>query len=188
MNAATEVIPNIDVPDIRVAKIATADSLSGLSQLEYHLGYLASNKDSIYFRLWKNSGNGKFSTTWRALADIETVLAKVPADSSFTLDALSPMFLGVSVNDRYFCVACLVGAGFFARTASGYQRNMPAELWEELQSLIDAGTNLQPATMGQGAGHTAPKASEVAKVSPVPKAGTLAKKLVKKSAAPTANG
>jgi hypothetical protein len=177
-----EVTSNIDVPDIRVAKIATAGSLSGLSQLEYHLGYLADNKDSIYFRLWKNSGNGRFSTDWRGLAEIETVLAKVPADSSFTADALTPMFLGRSVNNRYFSIACLVGAGFFARTASGYMRNMPAELWEELQSLIDAGTNLVPAAMGQGVGHNAVKL-----VSAVPKASPVAKKSAKKPAAPAAS-
>ena len=180
----TEVKTNLDVPDICVAKIAMADSLSGLSQLEYHLGYLASDKDRIYFRLWKNSGNGKFSADWRALADIEKVLATVPAESSFTADALIPMFLGRSVNNRYFSIACLLGAGFFARTASGYIRNTPTELWEELQGLIDAGTNLQPATMGQGAGHNAAK---VPAASAVPKASPVAKKLAK-NAAPTTNG
>ena len=181
-NAA--ITSNLDVPDIRVAKIATAPSLSSLSELEYHLGYLAGNKDSIYFRLWKNSGNGKFSTDWRALADIETVLAKVPADSSFTADALIPMFQGRSVNNRYFSIACLLDAGFFAGTASGYIRNTPVALWEELQGLIDAGTNLLPATMRQGAGHNAVK---VPTVSAVPKASPVAKKSGKKPAEPTAS-
>jgi hypothetical protein len=180
----TEVTSNLDAPDIRVVKIATAPSLSSLSELEYHLGYLADNKESIYFRLWKNSGNGKFSTDWRALADIETVLAKVPADSSFTADALTPMFLGRSVNNRYFSIACLLGAGFFARTASGYIRNTPTELWEELQSLIDAGTNLLPATMSKGAVHFAVK---VPTVSAVPKVSPVAKKSAKKPAAPAAS-
>jgi hypothetical protein len=177
----TEVIPNLDVPDIRVAKIATADSLSGLSQLEYHLGYLADNKDSIYFRLWKNSGNGKFSADWYALADVEKVLAKVPAEAPFTADALIPMFQGRSVNNRYFSIACLLGAGFLARTTSGYIRNTPVALWEELQRLIDAGTNLPPAAMGQGARHN------VVKVGAVPKDSPVAKKSGKK-AVPVANG
>ncbi|WP_301103317.1 hypothetical protein [Propionivibrio sp.] len=120
----TEVIPHLEAPDIRVAKIATAASLSGSSQLAYHLGYLASNKDSIFFRLWKNSGNGKFSTDWRALADIEKALAKLPTESSFTADAFAPMFQGRSVNNRYFTFACLLGAGFLCRTDKGYSTGM----------------------------------------------------------------
>ena len=88
----------LELPDIRVAKIATAFSLSKLSEIEYHLGYLASSPDRIFIRLWKNSGNGKFNTNWLALADIEKALAKVPADGSFTADAFTPLFLHRSVN------------------------------------------------------------------------------------------
>jgi len=149
----TEVVPNIEVPDIRVAKIATAPSLSGLSDLEYHLGYLTSSKDRIYIRLWRNSGNGKFNTDWLALADIEKALAKVPAEGSFTADAFVPMFQGRSVNSRYFTIACLLHAGLLARADDGYLRNTPAELWTELLGLIEAGTNLLPAAMNQPVGH-----------------------------------
>ena len=148
-----EVVPSFEVPDIRVAKIATAPSLSGLSDLEYHLGYLASNKDRIYIRLWKNSGNGKFNTDWLALADIEKALAKVPAEGSFTADAFVPLFQGRSVNSRYFTIACLLHAGLLRKAEEGYARDTPAELWKELLGLIEAGTNLVPASMTKSAGH-----------------------------------
>lgn len=161
-----EVVPGLEVPDIRVAKIATAPSLSGLSELEYHLGYLASDKGRIYIRLWKNSGNGKFNTDWLALADIEKALAKIPADDSFTAEAFAPLFQGRSVNSRYFTLACLLHAGLLRRTEEGYARDTPAELWQELQGLIEAGASLLPASMAQGAGPmvvTIPKATKSAK-------------------------
>jgi hypothetical protein len=159
----TEVVPGLEVLDIRVAKIATAESLSNLSQLEYHLGYLVGDKSRIYVRLWKNSGNGKFNTDWLALADIEKTLAKVPAEGTFTADAFVPLFQGRSVNSRYFTIACLLHAGLLRRTEDGYVRNTPAELWQELLALIEAGTDLLPTSMPEGAGPmviTIPKAKK----------------------------
>ena len=179
----------LELPDIRVAKIATAESLSGLSQLEYHLGYLASSPDRIFIRLWKNSGNGKFNTNWLALADIEKALADVPADGSFTADAFKLLFRHRSVNSRFFSIACLLHAQLLRRTEDGYIRHTPTELWQELQALIEAGTHLQSASMGQGVGHIAVKAAKVsagAKANTVPKATTEVKKSPKKTVAPAA--
>ena len=164
----TEVVPGLEVLDIRVAKISTAPSLSGLSDLEYHLGYLASDKGRIYIRLWKNSGNGKFNTDWLALADIEKALAKVPAADSFTAEAFVPLFQGRSVNTRYFTIACLLHAGLLRRTEEGYVRNAPAELWQEPLALIEAGTDLLPASMDNRSAHI---------VVPIPKAPKTAKKV-----------
>lgn len=147
MTTATEAIPNIEIPDIRVAKIATAASLSGLSQLEYHLGYLASSKDRIFVRLWRNSGAGKFNTDWLALADIEKALAKIPAEGTFTADAFAPLFQGRSVNSRYFTLACLLHARLLQRTEKGYVRNTPVELWQELQGMIQEGVDPVPLGM-----------------------------------------
>jgi hypothetical protein len=167
----TEVVPGLETLDIRVAKIATAPSLSGLSDLEYHLGYFASDKGRIYIRLWNNTGNGKFNTDWLALADIEKALAKVPADGSFTAEAFAPLFQGRSVNSRYFTLACLLHAGLLRRTDDGYVRDTPAELWRELLALIEAGTNLLPPAMDPGAGPmvvTIPKATKSAKKTATP--------------------
>ncbi len=172
----TEVVPGLEVLDIRVAKIAEAQSLSQLSELEYHLGYLASSKDRIYIRLWKNSGNGKFNTDWLALADIEKALAKVPAEGTFTAEAFVLLFQGRSVNSRYFTIACLLHAGLLARTEEGYVRDTPTALWSELQTLIEAGTDLLPASMPEGAGPMV-----VTVVPAIPKA---AKKSPKKAVTP----
>jgi hypothetical protein len=164
----TEVVPGVEVLDIRTARISTAPSLSELSQLEYHLGYLATSKDRIYIRLWKNSGNGKFNTDWLALADIEKALSKIPTEGTFAADAFAPLFQGRSVNTRYFTIACLLHAGLLARTEEGYVRNAPAELWQELLALIEAGTDLLPASMDNRSAHI---------VVPIPKAPKTAKKV-----------
>ena len=98
-------------------------------------------------------------------------LANVPAEGSFTADALAPLFQGRSVNSRYFTIACMLHAGLLARADDGYLRNTPAELWKELLGLIQAGTNLLPAAMDKGAGHIAvviPKAKKSPKKAATP--------------------
>ena len=89
----------------------------------------------------------------------------LPAEESFTADALAPLFQGRSVNSRFFTIACLLHAKLLRRTENGYARETPAELWTELLGLIQAGTNLLPASMDKGAGPmvvTIPKATKKA--------------------------
>ena len=163
------VSPESELPELRTALISNAPSLSELSNLEYHIGYLAGSPDRIFIRLWKNSGNGKFNTDWIALADIEKVLADVPADKSFSADALAPMFLHRSVNSRYFTIACLLHAGLLRRTEEGYIRHTPTQWLSELQALIEAGTHVPSMSMGKSSDPVTtmtPKASGAAKKSP----------------------
>ena len=63
--------------DIRVLKIATCKSLSGSSDLTYHLGCDA--QDNLHIRLWSNSAGGLHSKHWFSLAGI---LAKLTDDRS----------------------------------------------------------------------------------------------------------
>lgn len=172
MTAHTDSL-DTDLPNLRIARISTAPSLSGLSELEYHFGYLASNPDRIYFRLWKNSGHGKFNNDWIALANIEKALVKVPTDGSFTADALASLFLRRSNNSHYFTIACLLHAGLLQRTEGGYVRHTPTEWWVELQSLIEAGTHLQPSSMDRSAESI---------TATIPKARAEVKKSAKKTA------
>ncbi len=172
----TPLPPKEELPELRTALIATAPSLSGLSDLEYHFGYLASSRERIYFRLWKNSGNGKFNKDWIALSDIEKALAKVPVGGSFTVEAFSPLFARRSTNSPFFLIACLLHAGLLQRTEEGYVRHTAPEWWASLQALIAAGTHLKSASMGQGAGPvTDSAATKTKKTAGVAKGGGLAK-------------
>lgn len=169
-----------DLPIINVAKIATCSSLSGLSTLEYHVGYLASNPSNILFRIWKNSGGGKFNTDWIGLAEVEKALSGIPADGTFTASALAPIAEGKSVNTSSFIGAALLAEGLTVRSkkvARSYERNPnTAEWWSELRKLIEAKTQLDVPPMEKPAGHSSSGAGQgksgrkkpaVALVSPV---------------------
>jgi hypothetical protein len=145
------------LPAINVAKIATTESLSGLSTLEYHVGYLASNPSQIHFRIWKNSGGGKFNTDWIGLAEVEKALSGIPAEGTFTAAALAPIAVGKSVNTSSFIGAALLAEGLIVRSekvARSYERNPDtAEWWSSLRVLIEAGTNLAVTPIDKPVGH-----------------------------------
>ena len=147
-----------EVPVINVAKIATTESLSGLSTLEYHVGYDFSNPGNIYFRIWKNSGGGKFNADWIGLGAVEKALAGIPPDGAFTAAALAPIAEGKSVNTSSFIGAALLAEGLIVRSekvARSYERGNPAVWWAALRKLIEAQTNLDVPPMDKPAGHSA---------------------------------
>ena len=160
------------VPVINVAKISTCSSLSGLSTLEYHVGYEASNPSNIQFRIWKNSGGGKFNTDWIELASVEKALSGIPLDGTFTAAALAPIAEGKSVNTSSFIGAALLAEGLLVRSekvARSYERNSnTAVWWSELRGLIEAGTNLTVVPIDKPVGHRGSSASQgkVAKKKP----------------------
>lgn len=152
----TTVAPSA-IPIIRVAKIASCLSLSGLTELEYHIGYEAGTPDKIHIRIMASNGNGKFNSCWWSLADIEQALTSIPAKSAFTVSALKSVFAGRSVNTMYFVLAAILDTGLLRRAdpaEDGYVRNTPQEWWRELSALISAGTDLVPDSMAQGSGNT----------------------------------
>jgi hypothetical protein len=160
-------------PHIATAKVFTCESLSGLCTLQAAIGYQA--KDRLYIRITESNGMGKFNSCWWSLADIEKALAKVPEQDAFKAPALAPVFAGRSVNTMYFVISALLSIGLLRRAdpvENGYVRNTPAELLQELQALIEAGTDLSPPAMDPG---TAPM------VVTIPKA---TKKSPKKTATP----
>jgi len=179
MTTATD-ISNIEVPIIHIAKIATCSSLSGLTQLDYALGYEVGSKDRLHIRILQSDGNGKYNACWWSLASIEQSLSAVPAEGAFTISELRPVFAGRSTNTLYFVLAALLDCGLLHRSdtvTNGYVRNTPTNLLAELQGLIQARTNLLPESMAKAA---APIALAV------PKA--VAKKPPKLTAAGVQNG
>lgn len=141
-------------PVIRVAKIGTCPSISGLSELTYHLGYEADSPQSIHLRLVGNSGNGKIHPGWLALADIEKMLSAIPANGAFKASVLAPLFRNVSANNLHFSIAVMLHCGLLKKAdppAEGYVRSVPDVLWKELTALIAAGTDLPVPAMGPSA-------------------------------------
>ena len=164
-----------DEPVINVCKIATCESLSGLSRIEYHVGYVPGSNDQIYLRLSRNiDGNGKFNTTWKSLASIA---ALIPAEADFTVSVFEPLYIGQSRNSHGFLAAALLAEGLIVRTEERkYRRNDATEWSREMQSLISADTNLDDPSMEKCSGHSggvedkgkpAKKKSAVALANPV---------------------
>ena len=147
----------VPAPVVHVARIATTESLSGLSQLQYHVGYEASNPSNIHFRIWRNSGGGKFANSWISLSEVEKALANIPADGTFTAAALAPIAIGKSVNTSSFVGAALLSEGLIQRSEKvvrSYERNPnTAEWWSDLRALIDGCVSLDVPPMDKPAGH-----------------------------------
>lgn len=144
----------LNAPHIATAKVFQCESLSGLCTLTAAIGYEVGTKDRLHIRITESNGQGKFNTCFWSLADIEGALSKVPEPDAFKPSALAPAFAGRSVNTMYFVIAALLHCGLLRRAdpvENGYVRNTPAELLQELQSLIEAGTDLSPPSMDPGA-------------------------------------
>jgi len=91
-----------EVAEIRVIKTATCKSLSGKSDLTYHLGVDADS--NILIRIAINSGGGYFNQEWVALSAIQKILETYPVISSFSLRSL---YVGKSTNSPGFLLAAL---------------------------------------------------------------------------------
>jgi hypothetical protein len=156
-------------PHIATAKVFSCESLSGLCTLTAAIGYEVGTTDRLHIRITESNGMGKFNSCWWSLAEIEKALAKVPEQDAFKAPVLAPIFAGRSVNTMYFVISALLSIGLLRRAdpvENGYVRNTPAELLQELQALIEAGTDLLPPAMPEGAAPmvvTIPKAKKSAK-------------------------
>jgi hypothetical protein len=165
----------LNTPHIATAKVFTCESLSGLCVLQGAIGYEVGTTDRLHIRIMESDGKGKFNSCWWSLAEIEKALSKVPEQDAFKAPALAPVFAGRSVNTMFFVISALVSTGLLRRAdpvETGYVRNVPAELLQELQALIEEGVDLLPPAMPEGVGPM---------VVTIPKA---AKKSPKKAAAP----
>jgi hypothetical protein len=153
----------LNAPHIATAKVFAFESLSTSCRLQGAIGYEVGTKDRLYVRIISSDGPGKFNTCWWSLADIEHTLSKVPEHEAFKAAVLAPAFTGRSVNTMYYVIGALLHCKLLRRAEpveNGYVRNTPAELLQELQALIEAGTDLLPPSMVQGAGPMVVKAAK----------------------------
>jgi len=126
---------------MRILKIENCPSLSGNSNLIYHVG--CSDQGDIQFRLYGNTASGFFSREWISMVNLEPMLSK----EKITSGSFKPLFEGKSVNSSGFLLAALVHAGL-AKSSEGksrsYVRCDPSTFTATMQVLIDSGVNLDP--------------------------------------------
>ena len=125
--------------DIRVLKIATCKSLSGSSDLTYHLG--CDPEHNLHIRLWSNSAGGLHSKHWFSLA---AILAKLTADKPITSGTLRPVCPG-SRNNGGFILAALCQEGLVKPIPDLPHGMMPVDssaYLAEMSTLIQQGVDV----------------------------------------------
>ena len=142
-------------PTVRIIKVGTCLSLSGKSNLNYHIGHAiadtedsatAAAADSIMFRVNTNSSSGFFSREWVAMSKIQQELDKVPSGHGITSFTLFPIFTGRSQNSPGFLLAVLLNEGLVTHLPEkqrSYGRLPDAGFIAEMVKLIDAGVDLR---------------------------------------------
>ncbi|MBK7646974.1 MAG: hypothetical protein IPJ12_07430 [Betaproteobacteria bacterium] len=131
-----------DLP-IRILKVGTCSSLSGRSELTYHLGCNADAE--IHFRVVQNSGNGQFNSLWVSLTLIEKLLTQHPADKPMTSRVLLPVFRSKSSNSPAFLFVSLKAEGLVmagTEKDSGYLLGDIETFKQAMSALIAAGADL----------------------------------------------
>jgi hypothetical protein len=131
------------VSEPRVVKIAVCPSLSGRTDITYHIG--CRDKDDVCFRIWGTSGKGVFSKEWVCASDIHKVLGQHKALNATTL---LPVFkVGRSVNTTGFLLAVLKSEQLVAQSseeAHKYVRVQSEQFVAEMDALIKSGVSLDP--------------------------------------------
>lgn len=138
--AKKAVSPEIPICTI---KIGACSTLSGRSQLTYHVGNDADS--AVHIRVVQNSGNGQFNTNWVSLSVIEKILAGHPADKPMTSSAMLPVFRGKSSNSPAFLFATLLAEGLVVagkEKDSGYTLGNIEVFKKAMSALIAEGGEL----------------------------------------------
>jgi len=160
-------------PTVRIIKIGTCLSLSGKSNLTYHVGHVIADDeadtsgDNIHVRVYANSGHGFFSDEWVPMSSIQEVFDKLHAGQPITSYMLYPLFRGKSLNSPGFMLAVLQDAGFVRHMQDrrrNYELGDPSAFMAEMVALIDAGTDLR----GDVKSATVKSASKKSKAAAVP--------------------
>lgn len=109
-------VPPQDDGTVRVVKVGRCHSMSGKSQLTYHVGATADNE--VMFRIHANSAAGFFSQEWVALKDIDRALSGKDDARSLTSFLLQNLFRGKSINTPGFLLAVLKSEGMVRPSAT----------------------------------------------------------------------
>lgn len=133
---------------MRILKINTCSSLSGRSQLTYHIGCNAEGQ--IQFRVVQNSGSGQFNADWIPLPMIEQLLSGHPKEKPLTSSVLRPVFRGKSSNSPSFTFAALLAESIALPgqdKEGGYLIGDIEAFKQAMSALIASGTHLETAVV-----------------------------------------
>lgn len=135
--------------EMKVLKEAVCPSLSGRSDLTYHIGCRSDllDKDGlefnegISFRIHHNTGSGLFSNQWVSVESLKPIFDKGKSEDAVTSSSLSSVFTGSSVNTAGFILAVLKAEGLVVHMPEKrryYQGSSSEQFFIELKKLCGA--------------------------------------------------
>ena len=125
----------------RILKISNCPSMSGRSELTYHLGCNA--EGDIHLRVVANTGGGQFNANWVLLNDILALLAEHPKEKPMSATVLRPLYRHRSSNSPAFLFAVLLAESVVQpEKVLGYQPGNVEAVKSALSVLVASETNL----------------------------------------------
>lgn len=125
-------------PEICILKAGTCQSLTGRSELKYHIGCKG---DAIYIQLFRNSQKGLLSQKW---VPIEQIILLLTKDEAIKSKTLKPIYAGQSANCPGFLMAVLKHEKLVMNSDSQSRKYIscdPSEFINRIQKLIIAEKN-----------------------------------------------
>ena len=119
----------------RILKRNTCPSLSGRSELTYHIG--CDETHAIYLQLAGNTGTGKFNADWVALSAIEALIGERSGFSLLTSVAFRPLFQGKSRNSPSFLLAVLLSEAIVIGCLNGDDGYLPGDVEAFKQAMTE---------------------------------------------------
>lgn len=126
-------------PEVRILKVDHCPSLSGRSELTFHVGCIG---EAIQLRVYQNSGKGYFNQEWIPLSRIKEVLT---SREQLTAASLRPIFIGKSVNTAGFVLAVLKHLGLIEiskENRRSYSHTESVAFDTETAQLIASGVSI----------------------------------------------
>lgn len=136
----------VPVLAMRILKIGTSSSISGRSQLTYHI--VCNAEGDIQIKVVANSGSGQFNADPIPLATIKKLLTAHPSDKPMSSRVLQPVFKSKSSNSPAFLFAAILAEGLVkagAKKDSGYTLGDIEAFRQSVSALIASDTNLAAA-------------------------------------------
>lgn len=127
---------------VRILKVSTCPSLSGRSDLIYHVGCI---DEAIQLRVYQNSGKGYFNQEWIAFDHIRDALN---SQAEITAATLRPIFVGKSVNTAGFFLAVLKDLGLIEVSTQNrrcYRHTESEDFETEAAQLMASGVSIEVA-------------------------------------------
>lgn len=129
-------------PKVRIVKVNTCPSLSGRSELTYHMGCIG---EAIQLRVYQNSGKGYFNQEWIPFINIMEVL---DSQDPITAASLRSIFVGKSVNTAGFFLAVLKDLGLIELSKESRRSYTPRSVeafQTEAAQLMASGISIEVA-------------------------------------------